>query len=53
MQKYQEVFNRIKEIIKKVNDYGQPIKYDDNYMKIVSIFKNNTTVLGLKFILFT
>ena len=53
MQKYQEVFNRIKEIIKKVNDYGQPTKYDDNYMKIVSIFKNNTTVLGLKFILFT
>ena len=34
MQKYQEVFNEIKEIIKKINDYGQPIKYDDNYMKI-------------------
>ena len=34
MQKYQEVFNRIKEIIKKINDYNQPIKYDDNYMKI-------------------
>ena len=34
MQKYQEVFNGIKEIMKKVNDYNQPIKYDDNYMKI-------------------
>ena len=34
MQKYQEVFNRIKEIIKKINDYDQPVKYDDNYMKI-------------------
>ena len=34
MQKYQKVFNGIKEIIKKINDYGQPIKYDDNYMKI-------------------
>ena len=34
MQKNQEVFNGIKEIIKKINDYNQPIKYDDNYMKI-------------------
>ena len=34
MQKYQEVFDRIKEIIKKINGYSQPIKYDDNYMKI-------------------
>ena len=34
MQKYQEVFNGIKEIIKKINDYGQPVKYDDNYMQI-------------------
>ena len=34
MQKYQEVFSGIKEIIKKVNDDNQPIKYDDNYMKI-------------------
>ena len=34
MQKYQEIFNRIKEIIKKINDYNQKIKYDDNYMKI-------------------
>ena len=30
MQKYQEVFNAIKENIKKINDYGQPIKYDEN-----------------------
>ena len=35
MQKYQEVFDGIKEIIKKINDYSYPIKYDDNYMKIV------------------
>ena len=34
MQKYQDVFNGIKEIIKKINDYSQPMKYDDNYMKI-------------------
>ena len=35
MQKYQEVFNGIKEIIKKINDYSQPIEYDDNHMKII------------------
>ena len=34
MQKYQEVFDGTKEIIKKINDYSYPIKYDDNYMKI-------------------
>ena len=34
MQKYQEVFDGIRELIKKINDYRQPIKYDDNYMKI-------------------
>ena len=34
LQKYQDVFDGIKEIIKKINDYGQPIKYDDNYTKI-------------------
>ena len=34
MQKYQKVFNGIKEIIKKINDYNQPIKYDGNYLKI-------------------
>ena len=34
MQKYQEVFNGIKEMIKNINYYNQPIKYDDNYMKI-------------------
>ena len=34
MQKYQEVFDGIKKIIKKINDYGQPIKYNGNYMKI-------------------
>ena len=34
MQKYQELFDGIKQIIKKINDYSQPIKYDDKYMKI-------------------
>ena len=34
MQKYQEDFDGIKEIIKKINDYSYPIKYDDNYIKI-------------------
>ena len=32
IQKYQEVFDRLKGIIKKINEYNQPIKYDDNYM---------------------
>ena len=40
IQKYQEVFDRLKEIIKKINDYSQPTKCDDNYMKI----KFNTDV---------
>ena len=31
MQKYQEVFDGIKEIIKKIYDYSQSVKYDDNY----------------------
>ena len=30
MQKYQDVFDGIKETIKKINDHSQPIKYDDN-----------------------
>ena len=34
IQKYQEVFDRLKEIIKKINDYSQPVKYDGNDMKI-------------------
>ena len=34
MQTYQEVFDGIKEIFKKINDYSQPTKYDGNYMKI-------------------
>ena len=33
-QKYEEVFDGIKEIIKKINDYSYSVKYDDNYMKI-------------------
>ena len=42
MQKYQEVFDGIKEIIKKINDYSQPIKYDDNYRKIKFNTDDNT-----------
>ena len=34
IQKYQEVFDLLKKIIKKIIDYSQPIRYDDNYMKI-------------------
>ena len=34
IQKYKEVFDGIKEIIKKINDYSQPINYDDNCIKI-------------------
>ena len=40
MQKYQEVFDGIKEIIKKINDYSYPIKYDDNYTKIKFTIKH-------------
>ena len=48
MQKYQEVFDGIKEIIKKIHDYSQPIKYDDNYMKI----KFNTDDISLNKIIY-
>ena len=41
IQKYQEAFNRLKKIIKKINDYSQPIKYDDNEMKIKFITYDN------------
>ena len=34
IHKYQEAFHGIKEIIRKINDYNQPIKYNDNYIKI-------------------
>ena len=30
IQKCQDVFDRLKEIIKKINGYSKPIKYDDN-----------------------
>ena len=32
--KYLTIKKFLIEIIKKVNDYSQPIKYDDNYMKV-------------------
>ena len=50
MQKYQEVFDGIKKIIKKINDYSQPIKYDDNYMKIK--FNANDNIILNKIIYF-
>ena len=50
IQKYQEVFDGIKEIIKKMNDYSQPIKYDDYYMKIK--FNTNDNVPLNKIIYF-
>ena len=34
MQKYQEIFDGIKEIIGKINVCSPPIKYDENYIKI-------------------
>ena len=50
MQKYQEVFDGIKEIIKKINDYSYPIKYDYSYMKIK--FNSNDNILLNKIIYF-
>ena len=44
MQKSLEVFNGIKGIIKKINDYSQPIKYDGNYMKIEFNTDDNTSL---------
>ena len=41
MQKYQEVFDGINEIIKRINDYSQPIKYENRYMKIKFNIDNN------------
>ena len=49
-QKYQGVFDGIKEIIKKINDYSYPIKYDDNYMKIK--FNTNDNIILNKIIYF-
>ena len=50
MQKYQEGFDGIKEIIKRINDYSYPIKYDDNYMKIK--FNTNDNIILNKIIYF-
>ena len=50
MQKHQGVFDGIKEIIKKINDYSQPIKYDDNYIKIK--FNTDDTISLNKIIYF-
>ena len=50
IQKYQEVFDRLKEVIKKINYYSQPIQYDDNYMKIK--FNTDDNILPNKIIYF-
>ena len=50
MQKYQDAFDGIKEIIKRTNDYSYPIKYDDNYMKIK--FNTNDNIVLNKIIYF-
>ena len=50
MQKYGEVFDGIKEIIKKINDYSHPINYDDSYMKIK--FNTNNNIILNKIIYF-
>ena len=50
MQKYQEVFDEIKETIKKINHYSYPIKHDDNYMNIK--FNANDNILLNKIIYF-
>ena len=49
IKKYLEVLDGIKEIIKK-NNYSQPIKYGDNYMKIK--FNTDDNILLNKFIYF-
>ena len=48
MQKCQEFFDGIKEILKKINDYSYPMKYDDNYMKIE--FNTNDNIILNKII---
>ena len=50
MQKYQKVFDGIKEIIKRMNYYSYRIKYDDNYMKIK--FNANDNIILNKIIYF-
>ena len=50
MQKYQKAFDGIKEIIKKIYDYRQPIKYDGNYIKIT--FKTDDNISPNKIIYF-
>ena len=50
MQKYQEVFDGIKEIIKRINGYSYPVKHDDNSMKIK--FNTNGNLILTKIIYF-
>ena len=50
MQKYQEVFDRIKEIIKKINNYSYSVKYDGDYMNIK--YNTNYNILLNKIIYF-
>ena len=50
IQKYYEVFDRLKEIVQKINNYSQSIKDDNNYMKIK--FNTNDNILLNKIIYF-
>ena len=50
MQKYQEGFDGIKEIMKKINDCSYSIKYDNNYIKIK--FNTNDNIILNKTIYF-
>ena len=50
IQKYQEVFDGIKEMLKKINGYSQPIKYDDNYMKIKFNTDYNSPLNKIKYL---
>ena len=49
MQKYQEVFDGIKEIIKKINEYSYPIKHDEFNTK----FNINDNIILTKVIYFS
>ena len=50
IQRYQEVFDRLKQIIKKINGYGQPIKYGDNCMKIKFNTDDNIPLNKIKYL---
>ena len=48
MQKYQKVFDGIKEIIKTINDSSQPIKYDDDNILLNKIIYFPTITITIR-----